>query len=151
MKKIESGIDARRVTRMSVAFIAAVAMLGLINACSTGRPVGSVTQVSGSPQIERGGATLAAQPGTPVKLHDKVTTPPGASATLEFSDGSSITVGASSSVAIDDSGTVNGQTMASRVQLINGDIHPIVPDRAGQPPVVVKTGNAKATGSSPNQ
>ena len=154
MNKIKSGNDARRVIRLSVAFMAAIAMLGLFGASSTVRAddsVGSVTQVSGSAQIERAGATLAAQQGTPVKLHDKVTTQPGASVRLGFSDGSSIALSGSTSIAVEDIGAANGQTMASRVTLISGDIHPIVPDKAGQPPIEVNTGNSKATGSSPNQ
>src|SRR5271169_6523530 len=123
MKKIESGIDVLRTTRRSVALVVA-AMLGLLasTAVRADDSVGSVTQVSGSAQIQRGGATLAAQQGAPVKVHDEVTTQPGASVTLGFADGSSMALGGSTSIAIEDSATVNGQTVPSRVTLINGDI-----------------------------
>jgi hypothetical protein len=113
--------------------------------------VGSVTQVSGSAQIERGGATLDAKQGTPLMVHDKVTTQPGASVTLGFVDGSSLALSSGTSVAVGDSNTVNEQTIASRVTLISGDIHTIVPDKTGQPRVEVNTGNSKVTGASPNQ
>ena len=113
--------------------------------------VGSVTQIIGGAQIERGGATLSAQQGTPVLVQDKVTTQPGAAVTLGFVDGSSIGLSGSTSVAIRDRGIVNGQTIASRVTLISGDIHTIVPDKPGQPPVEVNTVNSKATEASPNQ
>ena len=65
--------------------------------------VGTVTQVNGSAQIQRGGATLPAQQGTPVKVHDTVTTQPGASMTLGFADGSSIALSGNTSIEIEDS------------------------------------------------
>jgi FecR protein len=157
MNRIKPGNDRfrKRIIHLSIAFVTASVMFGLgLLASSPARAdgsVGSVTQVSGSAQIERGGATLAAQQGTPLMAHDKVTTQPGASVTLGFSDGSSIALSSGTSVAVGDSSTVNGQTIASRVTLISGDIHTIVPDKAGQPPVEVNTGNSKVTGSSPNQ
>ena len=120
--------------------------------------VGSVTEISGSAQIERGGATLAARQGTPVSVQDKVTTQPGASVTLGFVDGSSIGLSGSTSIAIGNQSSVSGnqssvsgQTIASRVTLISGDIHTIVPDKPGQPPVEVNTENSTITGASPNQ
>jgi FecR protein len=150
------GIEMRKlIDSRSIALVAASVMLGLgLLASPPARAdgsVGSVTQISGGSQIERGGATLAAQQGTPVMAHDKVTTQPGASVTLGFVDGSSIGLSGSTSIAIGDSSTIKGQTIASRVTLISGDIHTIVPDKAGQPPVEVNTENSKATGSSPNQ
>ena len=139
----------------SIAFVAASLTFGLgLLASSPARAdgsVGSVTQVSGSAQIERGGETLAAQQGTPLMVHDKVTTQPDASVTLGFSDGSSIVLTGSTSVAVGDSNTVNGQTIASRVTLISGDIGTVIPDKPGQPRVEVNTENSKVTGSSPNQ
>src|SRR5258708_21484279 len=156
MKKIESGIHARPITHRSVAFIAAAAMLGLLSASSTVRAddsVGSVTQVSGSAQIGRGGATLPAQQGTLVKLHDTVTTQRDGSVTLGFADGSSIALSGSTSVAIDDSTIANGQSVPSRVTLISGDIHTNVPDKTTgqQHSIEVNSPNTKATGPSPNQ
>ncbi|WP_424667405.1 FecR domain-containing protein [Candidatus Binatus sp.] len=145
----------RRITRPSTALIGAAALLGLLSVNSAVRAddsVGSVTQVSGSAQIQRGGATLAAQQGTPVKLHDEVTTQPGASVTLGFADGSSIALSGNTSIAIEDSAMVNGQTVPSRVTLINGDIHTIVPDKTTgqQHSIEVNTANSKATGPAPN-
>jgi hypothetical protein len=157
MNRIKPSNDRsqKRISNRAIAFVAASVMLGLgLLASSPARAdgsVGSVTQISGSAQIARGGTTLAAQQGTPVMVHDKVTTQPGGSVTLGFVDGSSLALSGSTSVGIEDRSTVNGQTIASRVTLISGDIHTIVPDKAGQPPVEVNTENSKATGSSPNQ
>ncbi len=153
MKKIEPGIDTRRIARRSVAFMVAAAMIGLLSASSLVRAddsVGSVTQLSGNAQIERGTEILPAEQGTPVKLHDEVTTHPGASATLGFADGSSMTLSGSTNVTIDDTTTVNGQTVPSRATLISGDVQTHVPD--GQPHrIEVNTPTMKVTGASPNQ
>jgi len=57
MRKIKSG---------SIAFVAAMAVVGLLNTASTVRAddsVGTISQLSGAAQIQRGGATLAAQQG----------------------------------------------------------------------------------------
>jgi hypothetical protein len=139
----------------SIALIAAGLMLGLFHAGAQARAddsVGSVTQVTGSAQIHRGGATLAAHQGTPLKVHDQVTTQPDASVTLGFGDGSSMALNGSTSVAIEDSATVNGQTVPSRVTLIRGKIHTIVPDKTtGQShSIEVDTTNTQATGPAPS-
>jgi hypothetical protein len=154
MKKLESGIDVRRTTRRSVALAVASAMLGLLASAAVRADdsVGTVTQVSGSAQIQRGGATLPAQQGTPVKIHDTVTTQPDGSVTLGFGDGSSMALSSNTSIAIEDTAAMNGQMVPSRVTLISGDIHTIVPDKAGQPhSIEVNTPNSKVTGPSPNQ
>ena len=155
MKEIKSGIDTRRIIHRSVACVAAAVVIGLLNASSTVRAddsVGTISQVSGAAQIQRGGATLAAQQGAPLRLHDQVTTQPDASVTLGFGDGSSVALSGSTSVAIEESTVVNGQAVSSRVTLISGDIHTIVPDKEGRPhSIEVNTANAKVTGPSPNQ
>lgn len=155
MKKIESRTEKPYKNKRSSALILAALMLGLVGSSSQARSddsVGSVTQVSGSAQIERAGATLAAQPGTPVKLHDRVTTAPDASATLGFADGSSISLNGGTGVAIEDQVVVNGQTLPSRVTLLSGKIHTNVPDKTGQQhSIEVDTPVIHATGPAPNQ
>jgi hypothetical protein len=146
----------KRITNRSIAVIVAGLMIGLLNAGSPAcadDSVGSVTQISGSAQIQRGGATLPAQQGTPVMLHDKVSTQPDASLTLGFADASSLALSGGTSIVIEESTTANGQAVASRVTLISGDIHTIVPDKTtGQlHRIEVNTENAKVTGPTPNQ
>jgi len=82
-------------------------------------------------------------------VHDRVTTPPGASVTLGFADGSSIALSSDTSIEIENSTTMN----PSRVTLISGDIDTIVPDKTTgqQHRIEVNTTNAKVTGPSPNQ
>jgi hypothetical protein len=157
MKKIELRGGKRSMINRPIAFIATGAILALV-LLDASRParaddaIGSITQVSGNAQILRAGATLAAQPGTPVRVHDRVTTQPDASATLGFGDGSAIALSGGTSVAIEDSAMVNGQTLPVRVTLIAGNIHTIVPDKATgqQHSIEVDSANATATGPSPN-
>ncbi len=156
MRKIELSTDRRRITNRSIVFILASVILGLLDTSSPARSddsVGSVIEITGNAQIQRGGGTLAAQQGTPVKLHDKVTTQPDASMTLGFGDGSSMALSGATSVAIEDSTTVNGQTLPSRVTLLSGKIHTIVPDKTtGQlHGIEVDTRSVKVTGPSPSQ
>ncbi len=159
MKKNEPSGDGtqKRIINRSIALIAAVVMigLGLLDASLPARAddsVGSVTQITGSAQIQRGGATLPAQQGTPVNVHDTVTTQPDASLTLGFGDGSSLALNGGTSVAIEGSTTMNGQTLPSRVTLITGQIHTIVPDKTGQQhSIEVDTQNVTATGPPPNR
>ena len=145
----------RRITRPSTALIGAAALLGLLSVNSAVRAddsVGSVSQVTGTAQIQRGGASLPAQPGTPVKLHDVVTTQPGSTATLSFPDGSSMALTSGTSVTIEDAASVNGQSVPSRVTLSSGNVHTIVPDKAGNPHhLEIDTQVGKAVGPSPNQ
>jgi hypothetical protein len=147
----------KRIANPSIAFIVAGMMLSfvLLDASSPARAddsVGSVTQVTGSAQIQRAGATLPAQQGTSVMLHDRVTTAPDASVTLGFADGSSIALNGGTSVAIEGVKVVNGQPLPSRVTLTSGRIHTNVPDKTGQQhSIEVDTQSGTATGPSPNQ
>ena len=146
----------KRIAELSIAIIVAGLTIGLLTAGSSAladQSVGSVSQISGSAQIQRAGATLPAQQGTSVMLHDKVSTQPDASLTLGFADASSLALSGGTSIVIEESTTANGQAVASRVTLISGDIHTIVPDKTTgqQHRIEVNTENAKVTGPTPNQ
>jgi hypothetical protein len=146
----------KRIAELSIAIIVAGLTIGLLTAGSSAladQSVGSVSQISGSAQIQRAGATLPAQQGTSVMLHDKVSTQPDASLTLGFADGSSLALSGGTSIVIEESTNSNGQAVASRVTLISGDIHTIVPDKTTgqQHRIEVNTENAKVTGPTPNQ
>lgn len=147
----------KRIANRSIPFILAGLMLGLVlfgagSAARADDSVGSVTQITGSAQIQRGAATLAAQQGTSVQLHDRVTTAPDASVTLGFADGSSMALNGGTTVAIEDVKVVNGQPLPSRVTLMSGKIHTNVPDKTGQQhSIEVDTQSGTATGPSPNQ
>jgi hypothetical protein len=155
MKKIRLSGVKRTIRSTTLVISCAMLCLGLLEAGATARAddsVGSVSQVTGTAQIQRGGASLPAQPGTPVQLHDVVSTQPGSTATLSFPDGSSIALTSGTTVTIEDAVAVNGQNVPSRVTLSSGNVHSIVPDKAGNPHhLEIDTQVGKAVGPSPNQ
>ena len=159
MNKIEKNSYRRRITHRAAVFLAAGLMLGLglLNPTWPARAddavVGTVTQVAGNAQIQRAGTAVAAQPGTPIKVLDTITTQPDASTTLGFADGSSMALTGGTSIKIEDVATVNGQTVPSRVTLISGRVHTNVPDRTTgqQHTIEVDAQNQKVTGPVPNQ
>jgi hypothetical protein len=116
--------------RASFALTAAV--LGLFAAGTSARAgdvVGWVIKTTGPAQIQRAGATLAANSGIQIELHDQVTTQPDSTLILGFPDGSSLALAASTSVAIEDAAIVDGKVVPSRVTLLSGKLHTIVPDK----------------------
>ena len=88
--------------------------------------VGTITQITGAATIQRGGATIAAVPNMPVMLHDKIVTEAGGSLTIGLVDNSSLQLGESSTITIDDSVLVNGVGAPSKVGLLGGDLHTVI-------------------------
>ena len=117
-------------------FALATAAVGLFAAGTSARAgevVGWVAKAAGVAQIQRAGATLAANNGAQIELHDQVTTQPDSTLTLGFPDGSSLALSGSTSVAIDEASIVEGKVVPSRVTLLSGKIHTIVQDKTGPP------------------
>ncbi len=88
--------------------------------------VGTITQITGAATIQRGGATIAAVPNMPVMLHDKIVTGAAGSLTIGLVDNSSLQLGESSTITIDDSVLVNGVGAPSKVGLLGGDLHTVI-------------------------
>ena len=104
----------------------AVAMLTIVTAVPAAHAqntVGTITQLQGVANIQRNGATIAAAQNMPVMLHDKIVTEPNASLTIGMVDNSSLQLGASSTLTIDESVMVNGVGAASKVGLLGGTLH----------------------------
>jgi hypothetical protein len=138
---------------VALAFAAAIAALLIIGTSArAGEVVGRVINATGGAQIQRDGATLPANDGAQIELHDQVTTGPGSTVKLGFPDGSSLALDAGSRVAIDDAAIVNGNAAASRVTLLGGKIHTNVPDKGtGSPPSIeVDTPNARSNNKAPS-
>ena len=81
---------------------------------------------TGTANIQRNGATIAAVPNMPVMLHDQIATDANASLTIGLVDNSSLQLGASSTIVIDNSVMVNGVGAPSKVGLLNGDLHSVI-------------------------
>jgi FecR protein len=120
----------RSFSRLLALSIVALAIFSTDARAGAAEDVGSIVSVSGTAQIERGGAILAAVSGTIVQVHDRVSTLRDASLTLEFSDGGSISLGESSSVQIEDGSAAGGRPGTNRVMLLSGRVHTVVPDKA---------------------
>ena len=108
-----------------------------------------------SPALRRSSAAALPSPrnqGRPSNFTTLLSTQPGSTATLSFPDGSSIALTSGTTVTIEDAIAVNGQSVPSRVTLSSGNVHTIVPDKAGNPHhLEIDTQVGKAVGPSPNQ
>jgi hypothetical protein len=103
--------------------IATIAFVSVAHAQNT---VGSFTQVTGTANIQRAGATIAAAPNMAVMLHDKIITQADASLTIAMIDNSSMHLGASTTLTIDESMMVNGVGAPSKVGLAEGTLHSVI-------------------------
>ena len=131
------------------AFALAAAAVGLFAMGESARAadvvVGSVIKLTGGAEIQRAGATFSANNGTRIELHDHVTTQPDSTVILGFPDGSSLALAGNSSIAIEEAAIVGGKTVLSRVTLLSGKIHAIVPDKTTGTPhsIEVDTPNTR--------
>jgi FecR protein len=131
----------------SIASLLVVAMLTIVTAVPAARAqnaVGTITQISGTANIQRAGATIAAAPNMPVLLHDKIVTQPNASLTIGLVDNSSLQLGPSSTLTIDQSVLVNGVGAPSSVGLLGGRLHSVIVGamRGGSTTFQINTPNA---------
>jgi FecR-like protein len=110
----------------SIAVLAMIAITAAAPAAHAQNTVGTITQLSGTANIQRSGATIAAVLNMPVMLHDKIVTDANSSMTIGMVDNSSMQLGASSTIVIDDSVMVNGVGAPSKVGLLGGDLHSLI-------------------------
>jgi len=110
----------------SLAVLAMVAIVAIAPAANAQSTVGTITQLAGTANIQRAGATIAVAPNMPVMLHDRIATDANGSLTIGLIDNSSLQLGASSTLVIDDSVLVNGVGAPSKVGLLGGNLHSII-------------------------
>ena len=111
------------------ASLAALVILTMLTAAASAQAqntVGTITQITGAATVQRTGATIGAAAYMPVMLHDEIVTGPGASLTIGLVDNSSLQLGASSTLTIDESMLVNGVGAPSRVGLLGGALHSLI-------------------------
>jgi len=108
---------------------------------------GSVSAVTGSATITRGGVTIPAANGAKVDVGDRIVTGTGSNVTVALSDGSQIEVTDSSNLTIDENTlNPNGSRASTRVSLLSGMVRSLVRSTAGTPPnFEVHTPNAVAS------
>ncbi len=108
---------------------------------------GSVTQVSGKAEIQRGTTKIAVTAGMPVQLHDQVSTAAGGQLTLKMIDGSMLTLNESSKLVIDENVVSGGVRSSTTVGLLGGSLRSLVTSvarSAGTTSFKVETPNAIA-------
>lgn len=113
-----------RIARLTgLAMLTLVAVISAAHAQST---VGTVTQLQGTANVQRAGATLAVALNLPVMLHDKIATDINSSLTISLVDNSSLQLGASSTLTIDESMLVSGVGAPTKVGLLGGQLQSII-------------------------
>ena len=104
----------------------ALAMLAIGSTARAQSTVGTVTQVQGVANIQRGAQNIVVVANLPVEVHDKITTQPNASLTIGLVDNSAIQVAQNTTLTIDESVLVNGFGAPSKLGLIGGKIHSLI-------------------------
>ena len=114
---------------LRIAALFVLAMLTIMTSVQSAdaqNTVGTITQIQGVANIQRGGATIAAAQNMAIMLHDKIVTEANASLTVGLVDNSSLQLGASSTLTIDESMLVNGVGAPSKVRLLDGDLRTLI-------------------------
>jgi len=137
----------------SVAAFGTVLMLlvGMGTAAAQG-VAGSITALSGTATIVRGGTSIPGAFGTKVDVGDKIATGPSSSATITLTDGTQMELTDSSNLTIDENLlTPSGSRASTKVTLFSGLLRSLVRATPGTPPnYEVHTPNAVASARGTN-
>jgi FecR protein len=117
--------------------------LAVAHTATDSKPVGSVTSLAGTVELERDGRKSTPAQSSGVLLNDVFTTERSASITITLAGGSELQVGQSSSIRIDQN-TLNTTTGAhlTIVRLLSGKLRSIIPSLVTGGNFFVRTGNA---------
>jgi ferric-dicitrate binding protein FerR (iron transport regulator) len=107
---------------------------------------GSISALTGSATVTRGGATIPAANGAKVNVGDRLATAAASNLTVTFSDGSQVQLTDSSTLTIDeDTLDANGARASTKISLFNGLARSLVRTTPGTPPnFEIHTPNAVA-------
>jgi ferric-dicitrate binding protein FerR (iron transport regulator) len=140
-------------TALSLAFLL-FALSSLISAAQVWAQTvaGSISAISGSATITRGGATLPAANGTKVNVGDRLVTAASSNLTITLSDGSQIELSDSSTLTVDENTLdANGTRASTKLSLLNGLVKSLVRTTPGTPPnYEIHTPNAVAAARGTN-
>jgi hypothetical protein len=132
-------------TKGSAAFlcVAAVALVvGFASSIARAQQVvGTVTQLVGSAQIQRGTANIPVAQGTAVELHDRVATAAHSTATVTLTSGSTLTLYYNTSLVFDQAVVGTGSTA---LRLLDGAVRSVVPALMQPQSFEIHTANAVA-------
>ncbi len=106
--------------------------------------VGTVTQLSGSAQIQRGTASLPVAQGTAIELHDRVATAARSTATVTLTSGSTLTLYYNTSLVFDQAVIGPARTGSTGLRLLEGAMRSVVPALVQTQSFEIHTPNATA-------
>jgi hypothetical protein len=89
--------------------------------------VGTVTELKGSAQIQRTGATVAVVQGMAIQLHDRLATSVNSSATVTLTSGITLSLAEHTNLAFDQSVTAGAAARNTQLNLFEGGLRSIVP------------------------
>lgn len=138
---------AKRVDARAAFLCVAVAALVVWLAPSIARAqqvVGTVTQLVGSAQIQRGTANLPVAQGTAVELHDRVATAARSTATVTLTSGSTLTLYYNTSLVFDQAVVGPARGGSTGLRLLEGAMRSVVPALVQTQSFEIHTPNATA-------
>ena len=108
--------------------------------------VGTVSELTGTAHLERGGSTQPVTSGMAIDLKDKLTTDAGGHLTITLSDNSKLDLAEQSTLVIDEQVVGGGAPQTTKVSLLGGHLDSLVTKalRGTAPSFEVKTPNAIA-------
>jgi hypothetical protein len=87
--------------------------------------VGTVSQLSGTAQIQRGGATISVAQGIAIELNDRLTTSVNSSATVTLANGTTLTLAEHTNLTFDQNVAASG-VRKTELNLVEGGLRSIV-------------------------
>ena len=143
---MERKTNALRTFALPFLMLALIA-LGTASGAWAQTVAGSISAITGSATITRGGATIPAAYGAKIDVGDRIVTAAGGNVTVTLTDGSQIEVTDSSNLTFDEN-TLNpdGTRASTKVSLLSGLVRSLVRSTPGTPPnFEVHTPNAVAS------
>jgi hypothetical protein len=114
-----------RAVRLFLALVSLVVFFAPSIACAQ-QIVGTVSQLSGTAQIQRGSLNVAVAQGTAIQLHDRLATSVNSSATVTLVSGITIMLAEHSNLTFDQTVTTGG-TGRTELNMLQGGLRSIVP------------------------
>ena len=135
-----SGRTDGRAVCLFLALVSLVVVFAPSFACAQ-QIVGTVSQLSGSAQIQRGSLNIAVTQGMAIQLHDRVLTSVNSSATVTLASGITLTIAEHSNLTFDQDVTAAG-TGRTQLNLVEGGLRSLVPPLLRTQTFEVHTPNA---------
>jgi FecR protein len=89
--------------------------------------VGTVTELTGSAQVQRAGATIAVVQGMPIDLHDRIITSPNSDAIVTLASGITVTLGEHTNLSFDQNVASVGAPAPNQLNMLQGALRSVVP------------------------